>query len=228
MQHTLERNHLEHWFTPRWTWRSVVLAGTVSLSVYLLLPYLETLTSPPKKTSVVQSVTTATLPPPPPPPPRVEKRPVEAKPKTPKPEMEQLRRSLAPLHAAMNLSMAMGDIGGDFGVNFGVSAETLEGQINELVFEIADLDEPPRPLARLQPAYPPQARMRRIEGFVVVEFVVAPDGTTREVTVMSSQPADVFDGAAVRAVQSWRFKPGVKAGKMVAARVRQRVGFRLD
>jgi protein TonB len=221
-------NDLSSFFAPRWTWRSVVLAGTVSLGVYLLLPYLETLSAPPEKSASVRSVTTAKLPPPPPPPPRVKKSATDAKPQTPKPQMQQLRRRLAPMQAAMNLSMAMGDVGGDFSVNFGISADALGDQVKQLVFEISDLDEPPRPLARLKPIYPPQARMRKIEGLVVVEFVVGPDGTARDIEVVSSQPGDVFTSAAIRAIGRWRFTPGTKGGKAVSTRVRQKVEFRLD
>jgi periplasmic protein TonB len=215
-------------FAPRWTWRSVLLAAGVSVGVYLLLPYLETLSASPEKTTAVRSVTTAKLPPPAPPPPRVKKQAADAKPRTPKPEMQQLRRRLAPMQAAMNLGMAIGDVGGDFSVDFGISGETLGQQVRQLVFEIGDLDEPPRPLARLKPIYPPQARMRRIEGEVVVEFIVTADGTARSIVVVSSRPGDVFASAAARAIERWRFTPGTKDGAAVATRVRQKVEFRLD
>ena len=228
MTRATRANDLSPFFAPRWTWRSVVLAGTLALGIYLLLPYLETLSARPEQMETIRSVDTATLPPPPPPPPRVERKLVEAKPKTPKPEMEQLRRRLAPLQAAMNLSMAMGDVGGDFSVNFGISAPDLADQVKDLVFEISDLDEPPRPLARLKPIYPPQARMRKIEGLVVVEFIVSADGSVRDVTVMSSQPGEVFTSAATRAIRRWRFVPGTKGGKAVSTRVSQKVEFRLD
>ena len=215
-------------YGPRWSWRAVVLAGTVTLGLYLLLPYLERLSAPPQKTLDIRSVKTVEMPPPPPPPQRVKRERLESKPKTPKPELEQLRRQLTPLQAAMNLSMAIGDVGGDFSVDFGVSAPELAEQIRDLVFELGELDEPPRPLARLQPIYPPHARMRRIEGIVHLEFVVAADGTSREIQVLASQPGDIFKEAAIRAIERWRFSPGSKGGKAVAARVRQKVRFSLN
>ena len=228
MQHALQRNELERFFAPRWTWRSVLLAAAVAGGVYLLLPYLETLSAPPEKTAALRSVTTAKLPPPAPPPPRVKKRAVETEPQTPKPEMQQLRRRLAPMQAAMDLGMAIGDVGGDFSVDFGISADSLGEQVRQLVFEISDLDEPPRPLARLKPIYPPQARMRRIEGEVVVEFIVNAEGTAQDIVVVSSRPGDIFATAAVRAIERWRFTPGTKDGEAVATRVRQKVAFKLD
>ncbi len=214
--------------TPRWTWRSVVLAGTVTLGLYLLLPTLEMLSAPPEKDTTLRSVDTAKLPPPPPPPPPEPKKTAPRKPDTPTPELQQQRRRLQPLQAAMNLQMALGDISGDFTLNFDVSAETLGDEIRHMVFEIGDLDEPPRPLARLKPIYPPQARMRKIEGNVVVEFVVAADGAPRQIEVVSSRPGDVFTEAAIRAIRRWRFTPGKKGGRAVATRVRQKVNFQLD
>jgi periplasmic protein TonB len=221
-------NDLSHFFAPRWTWRSVLLAAMVSVGVYLLLPFLETLSTRPETTAAVRSVTLAKLPPPAPPPPRVKKQAVDTKPETPKPEMQQLRRRLTPMQAAMDLSMAIGDVGGDFSVDFGISADVLGDQLRRLVFEIGDLDEPPRPLARLMPIYPPQAAMRQIEGEVVVEFIVSAEGTARDIVVVSSHPGDLFVSSAVRAIERWRFMPGTKEGEAVATRVRQTVAFILD
>ena len=227
MTRTWSTDEMELFFTPRWTWRTVLLAGTVSLGFYLLLPYLERLSAPPEQTLALRTVATAKWLPPPPLP-RVEKNTAEDRPKPPKPQLEELRRRLVPMQAAMNLNMAIGEVGGDFGVNFGISDEALGEQVRQLVFEIGDLDEPPRPLARLDPIYPPQARMRRAEGNVTVEFVVAADGSVRDVAVVSSQPDDLFVSSAVRAIERWRFVPGTKDGEAVATRVRQRVEFKLD
>lgn len=209
------------------TWKPVLLASVITLAIYLLLPYLEHLTSPPERTTAIQRVDTAIAPPPPPPPPPPPQR-TETKPDTPKPELQELQRRLTPLQARMDLSMALGDIGGDFAVNFGISTPDLADQIKELVFDIGDLDEPPRPLARLTPIYPPQARMQRIEGVVIVEFIVNPAGTVSNIEVISAQPGDIFTSAAVRAIERWRFSPGRKDGQAVTTRVRQTVTFKLE
>lgn len=222
-------NDLSQFFAPRWTWRSVLLAGAFSLGVYGLLPFLESLSAPPALGRTVRTVTTARLPPPPPAPPPRRRAPVaEAVSRTPRPELQENRRQLAPLRAALDLGMALGDLGGDFHVDFGLSDEALGEQVRQLVFEIGDLDEPPRPLARLMPLYPPQARMRRIEGRVVVEFVVSAEGNPRDLVVVSSEPGDVFTAAAVRAIERWRFAPGTRGREAVATRVRQKVEFRLE
>lgn len=214
---------------PRWTWRSAFSGIVLTACVYLLLPYLEMLTQPPERNTTIRSVKTAELPPPPPAPPkRANQQRQQTRQDTPKPKLKQARQRLAPLAASMNLSMALGDVGGDFSLDFGVTSPALTQQVQDMVFELEDLDERPRPLARMRPVYPPQARMRRLEGFVSLEFVVSPDGSVRDVEVLSSRPGDVFRQAAIQCVQRWRFSPGTKGGEPVSSRVRQKLEFRLS
>jgi protein TonB len=201
----------------------------VTACIYIGLPSLERLSHPPQRIEAIRSVQTVDLPPPPPPPVKRQSTPKQQlKKSTPKPKLKQARRRLAPLQIAMDLSVALGDVGGDFSVDFSVSSPELAAQVQEMVFELADLDEKPRPLTRLRPMYPPQARMRKLEGFVYLEFIVGPDGVVRDITVISSQPGEVFVKAASQAVQRWRFTPGTRSGKPVYARVRQKVTFSLD
>ncbi|HET9862158.1 MAG TPA: energy transducer TonB, partial [Steroidobacteraceae bacterium] len=60
------------------------------------------------------------------------------------------------------------------------------------------MTRPPRP------RYPSAAK--GIEGWVRVEFYVTPEGRTERVRVVSSEPAGVFDAAAVEAMESARFE----------------------
>ena len=59
-------------------------------------------------------------------------------------------------------------------------------------------DRPPRP------KYPSSAK--GVEGWVRVEFYVTPEGRTERVRVLSSEPAGVFDAAAVEAMEGARFE----------------------
>lgn len=215
-------------FTPRWTWRSVIFAAAISLCLYLLLPYLETLSSKPTDIKSIRSITTAELPPPPPLAKTKSERIREDNSTTPKPKLRMSKRKLSPMLASVNLSMALGDIGGDFSLDFDISGQQLEQQVKQFVFEISDLDQPPRPLARLNPIYPPQARMRSIEGFVVLEFIVSPNGSVQEIEVVAAEPGMMFTDAAIRAIKRWRFAPGQKQGEAVSTRVRQKIEFSLN
>ena len=60
------------------------------------------------------------------------------------------------------------------------------------------MTRPPRP------KYPSSAK--GVEGWVRVEFYVTPQGRTERVRVLSSEPAGVFDAAAVEAMQGARFE----------------------
>ena len=212
-------------FAPKWTWRSTLIAATVTLGLYLLLPALERLSKPPQKTVVLRDIAAAHLPPPAPPPQKRQQKKAETKPKTPQPELQPMRSQLEPLRTSMNLTMALGDIGGDFSVDFGVDAPALSEQVQALVFEIDDLDELPKPLTPLKPIYPTRASRRKIEGHVQVEFILTADGTVRDIKVLDSEPAGIFDNAAMRAIENWRLAPGQKDGKAVSTRIIQTVDF---
>jgi protein TonB len=60
------------------------------------------------------------------------------------------------------------------------------------------MTRPPRP------KYPTSAK--GVEGWVRVEFYVTPEGRTERVRVMSSEPAGLFDAAAIAAMESARFE----------------------
>lgn len=86
---------------------------------------------------------------------------------------------------------------------------------------------PARVVQRVEPAYPQLARQRRIEGWVELEFTVDIDGAPRDIRVVESSPNAVFDIAATRALQRWRFEPARRGAQPEAARTRTRIQFRL-
>lgn len=76
--------------------------------------------------------------------------------------------------------------------------------------------------------YPAEAQRRGTEGWVDVEFTIAPDGSTNSFVIKETEPAGVFDKAAVDALRKWRFEPVVRNGVPVAQRAVLRVRFTLD
>jgi len=66
---------------------------------------------------------------------------------------------------------------------------------------------PEQPIVQPLPAYPHIAQMRDIEGRVVLSITIMPDGTVRDVQVVSAQPRGYFEDAALRAVRTWRYRP---------------------
>jgi len=101
-------------------------------------------------------------------------------------------------------------------------------EVRDAVFAVDELDEPPQALLRGDPAYPPQARIRQQEGSVLLEFVIGADGLAHDIRAIASSPGDLFVHSAVQAVEHWRFRPGRRAGRDVAARVRQKITYRME
>ncbi len=55
--------------------------------------------------------------------------------------------------------------------------------------------------------YPPMAHHAALSGQAVVEFGVTRDGATDAPIIVDSSPPLLFDGAALRAIRSWRYAP---------------------
>ena len=213
---------------PHWPLHSVAAAALLTLGTYLILPGMEMFSKSPDKALLVRSFDVAEPPPVPtrPPPPVREERTVAQE--MPKPHLTPPRPTPVPLSLAMNLDLMLGSVGGDFDLHFAETASGALARIDDGVFELFELDEPPQALVKFQPLYPAQARMRQIEGTVVLEFVVGSEGRPRDIEVVSSTPGQVFAEAAVRAVNRWRFSPGTREGRPVPVRVRQKITFRLE
>jgi protein TonB len=77
------------------------------------------------------------------------------------------------------------------------------------------------------PVYPTEAFRKRQEGWVEVEFTVTADGKVSNAAVANSNPARVFNEAALRAVQAWSFKPKTENGTPVEERMKRRIEFKL-
>jgi periplasmic protein TonB len=84
------------------------------------------------------------------------------------------------------------------------------------------------PLVRVPPEYPEYASRRHIEGWVKVEFTVSTDGSVEDAVVVSSEPDDIFDDAAITAINQWEFKEKIINGVAVTQRAVQKLQFKLD
>ena len=80
----------------------------------------------------------------------------------------------------------------------------------------------------LQIDYPPDALRKEVDGWVQLGYVVTSDGKVASVTVMDSNPAGVFDAAAVKALSRVRYKPSMQGGKPIAVSTKMRISFRLS
>jgi len=83
------------------------------------------------------------------------------------------------------------------------------------------------PLERVPPKYPARAADRHIEGWVKIEFTITTDGSVENAAVVEAEPEDVFDEAALRAINQWRFKEKIVNGVAVEQRAVQTLQFKL-
>jgi protein TonB len=82
---------------------------------------------------------------------------------------------------------------------------------------------PPVEIDARHPKYPERARDLQIEGVVVVEFDVLPDGSVSNIRIVSG-PME-FRDAVVRAVAAWRFKPARRGQLAVTFHKKQSIRF---
>ncbi len=101
------------------------------------------------------------------------------------------------------------------------------GFAERLIFDAAELDQPPQAIVRTEPPYPYRAQQLEIEGFVQVRLLVAEDGSVNRVSVLVAEPAGVFEESVLQMVPTWRFNPGKVAGHAVASWVISTIAFEL-
>jgi TonB family protein len=90
------------------------------------------------------------------------------------------------------------------------------------------LDEqytPPRLIKRVKPDYPVEARLRRIEGTVILEATTDEHGIVKDIKVQRSIPA--LNQAAVEAVRQWIYEPMIINGRPRKVIFRVTVNFEL-
>ena len=71
----------------------------------------------------------------------------------------------------------------------------------------AGFKPPVAALKRVDPVFPREAAKIRQTGWVIVDFDVAPDGSTSNIRVVASSPRGVFEAAVVDPLRQWKFEP---------------------
>ena len=60
---------------------------------------------------------------------------------------------------------------------------------------------------QIAPTYPESALEQCLEGWVLLQFSVLPNGTTTEVVVLESEPNGVFEATAIVEAKKLRYRP---------------------
>src|SRR5262245_62165400 len=88
----------------------------------------------------------------------------------------------------------------------------------------ADVQET-KAIRKVPPVYPPDAKANNVEGTVVLQAVIASDGTVKELTVLFGDP--IFRSSSLTAVKQWLYKPTLLNGKPVEVDTTITVVYRL-
>ncbi len=168
-------------------------------------------------------------PPPPPPPPPSSSTPALATAPTSSPASS----SPSPL-AAMAPGLSSSSFGGVGGAGLGAGfaagggASGLPSSAPQATAQTTPTITPARAISRPPPRYPPGARRDGVTGVVTLAIEVDETGAIVVVRVVHSEPAGVFDAAAVESVRGWRFQAATREGAPLRSWVRQTIRFSLE
>ncbi len=180
------------------------------------------------------------LAPPPPPPPPPPARAVKAAPKVRAPENAPRNAFVAPIETPVEIVPELGiDLGVEGGVAGGFEGGVPGGVVGGVIGGLPEAPpapnlEPIRVGGRIQeprklkggpPAYPEAARDARIEGVVILEALINPQGRVAEVVVLRGVP--LLEEAAVDAVKQWVYIPTLMDGVPVPVLLTVTVRFAL-
>jgi TonB family protein len=86
----------------------------------------------------------------------------------------------------------------------------------------------PRVLREVRPNYTSDAMRAKVQGVVVLECVVRPDGTVGDVQITRSLDSTFgLDQEAIKAAKNWRFAPGTRLGEPVPVLISIELTFTL-
>src|SRR4029077_9129912 len=86
----------------------------------------------------------------------------------------------------------------------------------------------PRILREVKPQYTSDAMRAKIQGAVLLQCVVRPDGSVTDIQVMRSlDPRFGLDEEAIKAARQWRFAPGTRMGQPVSVQITIELTFTL-
>jgi len=170
-------------------------------------------TPPPTPTPAVSAPT-------PPPPVVVEEPPSIA----PEPEPTPA----APAPAAVATANDSGTQPAGFGdkPGSGIGDKTGPGSGDGGAYPIGNGVSAPIPLRRAPPAYTAEAMRARLQGVVVLNCVVRPDGRCSDIRVLKSLDMMFgLDQQAIASAREWVFRPGMRMGQPVPVLVTLEIGF---
>lgn len=114
---------------------------------------------------------------------------------------------------------------GDKGNGPGAGPDTGPGS-GGTIYGVGNGVSAPIPLRRPAPAYTAEAMRARLQGVVVLNCVVRPDGKCSDIRIVKSlDMAFGLDQQAIVSAGEWRFRPGMRGSEPVPVLVTLEIGF---
>jgi periplasmic protein TonB len=195
----------------------------------------------PEPTSAVKAffVEPAAPPPPPPPPPPPAPKAATTQPRPMSTPAPTENKFTAPVEVPDQIKPEEGiDLGVEGGVPGGVEGGVPGGVVGGVVGGLPDAPPPtqavrvggqikePKKLKNVAPVYPDIAKQARVQGVVILECTISPQGKVTNVTVLRGIP--LLDAAAIEAVKQWVYSPTLLNGVPVPVIMTVTVNFRLS
>jgi protein TonB len=150
----------------------------------------------------------------------------------------------APVEAPREIKPETGIESGVKGVVGGVEGGVVGGVTGGIVGGLAEAPPPPPPppppapvrvggniktptkVKDVRPVYPAIAQSARVQGVVIIEATIGPNGAVQDAKVLRSIP--LLDAAALDAVRQWQFTPTLLNGVPVPVIMTVTVNFTLQ
>ena len=157
--------------------------------------------------------------------------------------MPEVNPAAAPVEAPREIKPETGIEQGMKGVVGGVEGGVVGGVTGGIVGGLAEAPPPPPPpppapvrvggnirpptkTRDIKPVYPAIAQSARVQGVVIIEATIGPNGAVQEAKVLRSIP--LLDQAALDAVRQWQFTPTLLNGVPVPVIMTVTVNFTLQ
>jgi len=95
-------------------------------------------------------------------------------------------------------------------------------------YEQTMVDAIPTAMSQERPEYPYRARRMNITGEVEIRFLVNREGAVSDLQILRADPDGIFEESVRKAVDTWRFTPGMKNGRPVATWMRTTINFEIE
>jgi len=93
---------------------------------------------------------------------------------------------------------------------------------------VEDILTPATVINSIAPEYPRSALRRGTEGFVKLRFLVLSSGEIDDIEVVESEPATVFNQAAIDAIRQYSFAPATRNGAPEEQIIEQKLNFKIQ